>query len=112
MTLCKPIQIFVALVMMLLMSWLTISLPFITRATQQVSFHESEWSDHPETESAPLAGATEEKTESQVNSFSEYLHHANYEDGDDAMTVRVFRYHHYSLYVAFHPELISPPPEV
>ena len=57
-------------------------------------------------------GTPEEKPESSVNSVSEYLTvHARL-IFSLSMSKELNKYKHADLYVAFHGELISPPPEV
>ncbi len=106
-----------ALLMAAALLWLTVSVPFVYAAQQAsvqlitLNYNGSGGED----EKAGLnlfANATEEKTESGSNTLSEYLHnihlHLYYVNVEDEFT----KCHSSDLYYAFHPELISPPPEL
>lgn len=107
--------------MMLVLLWLTVSTPFVSSFQQQMAEREKtekEKSGKACTEENadncnPFANTTEEKTESGSLSFSEeYLH-----DHEDAIhTLDDLLKHdncgHSALYIAFHGELLSPPPEL
>ncbi|NJO24590.1 MAG: hypothetical protein HC867_00625 [Bacteroidia bacterium] len=60
----------------------------------------------------PFTNSTEEKTESGTNSFSEYLHDAEeiFHSAKDRILFN--KQFSASLYIAFHGELLSPPPEM
>lgn len=103
--------------MMLVLVWLTVSTPFVNGFQQQLV--EREYCDcdhHTDPEAAecnPFANTTEEKTESSksLNFSEEYLHEYN----ETIHTLDDLLKHanagHCDLYLAFHGELISPPPE-
>ncbi len=60
----------------------------------------------------PLANTTEEKTPPTNTLTEEYLHHTE-ENNENAYAVNN-NYNHSdeSLYIAFHGELLSPPPDI
>lgn len=96
-----------AILMMLALIWLTASLPYVYEAQQAAKKTVSQTTNS----GNPLSGTTEEKT-SSVNSLSEeYLHHI--EDQVDFTVIKKSHVqpHFEDVYIAFHGELISPPPE-
>lgn len=96
--------------------WLTISAPFVFHFQQELKkIEKAQATKSPSTEKGdtnPFANTTEEKT-SSVNTFSEeYLHHS---EENNLRTNKVFNQYSNlseSLYIAFHGELISPPPDL
>ena len=103
-------QILSSLFMIVALCWLTISTPFVY-AGQQVKSELSK-SQGKQDSSNPFSNTTEEKNESGVNTLSEYLHDMVHMECFSVTLVKFFKCHHSDLYFAFHPELISPPPEV
>lgn len=85
---------------MLVLLWLTVSAPFITTFQQQLAGEEE------------VENTAEEKTQTNSLNFSEeYLHHC-----DDALhaendLLKHDNCGHSALYIDFHGELVSPPPE-
>lgn len=103
-----------SIVMMLALVWLTVSTPFVYAAQQQISsigIVDDICADIDE-ETNPFANTTEEKTESGGNTLSEYLHDMHQRLQYVAAVEKYSKCHPSDLYYAFHPELISPPPEV
>ena len=109
--------------MMLVLLWLTVSAPFVTSFQMQVAEREkamhkdcgSSCKEKEETTACnPFANTTEEKTESSTSiTFSEEYLHDHYETIhtlDDLL--KHDNCGHSALYIAFHGELLSPPPEV
>jgi hypothetical protein len=96
--------------MVLSLLWLTISLPFVYEAqSATVSAEQQELAD--EECSSAFANTTEEKTHNNTNTLSEYLHDLPSYYGNDSVAVIYEKCHPADLYFAFHPELLSPPPE-
>ena len=95
--------------MMLALLWLTVSIPFVNAAKDalQASQPTAQCED-----TNPFATTTEEKNESSVNNLSEYLHDLQPMDNDFISLTKYYKCHPSDLYFEFHPELISPPPEV
>lgn len=96
--------------------WLTVSAPFVFRSLQHYEdARQAESRDFPgkSKPAAPFQTTSEEKTESGVSSLTEeYLH--------DACPVPActfpeesngFFHSEESIYLAFHGELLSPPPD-
>lgn len=102
-----------SVLMIIALLWLTISIPFVYAA--QSSHHDLltlQCEDQPEEEcSNPLTNTTEEKTESGANSLSEYLHEAHSLEHGFIILAKFEKCHADDLYFAYHPELISPPPD-
>jgi hypothetical protein len=102
-------QLLSASLLVVSLLWLTVSTPFVFNAQQQCHA----WSEKdalPE-DDLPLAGSTEEKSPTSQTVQEEYLH-----DEDDSFLLSSLYLQHASMhppqvYVAFHGELLSPPPE-
>ncbi|MEO6253981.1 MAG: hypothetical protein ABIO79_11775 [Ferruginibacter sp.] len=111
-------QLFSAVIMILALMWLTVSTPFVLASQQEVAKqHKMEKPAPPlagcEEESNPLGNNTEEKTPPGSTSLSEeYLHHYHI---TTHFLIEVSQYHkneNSDTYIAFHGELLVPPPNV
>jgi hypothetical protein len=101
-----------SIIMLLALAWLTVSLPFVYEdQLQRNDISVSYPVESPEDDSNPLAGTTEEKTPNGFNSLSEYLHDIHLMAHHSTIIVKYYKCHPTGLHYAFHPELISPPPE-
>lgn len=98
-----------ALLMLLALLWLTVSTPFVYAAQQKQTVVEKSVSAT-EDDTNPLAGTNEEKSESGVNSLSEYLHECTMPASPAVPMVKWEKCHPSDLYFAYHPELLCPPP--
>ena len=95
------------------LAWLTISLPYVNGAQMKVKAASSQASEKSAEENQnPLTNAIEEKNESAPVSVSEFLHHEESLASIEPTLVNFYKCHTSDLYFAFHPELISPPPEL
>lgn len=95
--------------MVVALLWLTISTPFVYAANQiqkQQIHNQADRSDN-----NPFSNTTEEKNESSVNTLSEYLHDLHPTEHNFTVLTKYYKCHSSDLYRAYHPELISPPPE-
>ena len=103
--------------MILVLVWLTVSTPFVFRAQQQLNKEESKKTVNSSTscdeEDAPnpFANTTEEKAPTSVSTISEYLNEAQTITHPVGTLAKHHKYHSADLYIAFHGELLSPPPE-
>ena len=99
--------------MIVALLWLTISTPFVYAAqSSHHALYTLQCEDQPDEEcSNPLTSTTEEKTESGVNNLSEYLHEAHLLEHGFIIITKYEKCHADDLYFAYHPELISPPPD-
>jgi len=100
--------------MILTLSWLTISLPFVTKTQKQVVVKTTSKSDNSEKKdnsSNPFANTTEEKNPGGNTFVEEYLHESYHEPEFLLTPVTYDKCTHPAIYVSFHGELLSPPPE-
>ena len=97
--------------MIIALSWLTVSTPFVF-ATQQCQQKEIQKQAGSNEDKNPFSTTTEEKNESSVSTLSEYLHDLNSMNDHFVVLKRIYKGHTSDLYYAYHPELISPPPEL
>lgn len=111
------IQIWTAMSMILVLLWLTVSLPFIYHISISLddTLHMSSFSDNSNSEDLAdrfMTNNTEEKGSESPNTFNEeYLH--EYESGDAiSMTNLQFSMsdHGEDFTIAYHGELHVPPP--
>ncbi|MGB8191723.1 MAG: hypothetical protein WCF67_07380 [Chitinophagaceae bacterium] len=99
--------------MALALAWLTISIPFVYAQQQNLKQAVANVTAAAEEECNGIFGnTTEEKTESGNNTLSEYLHDMHQHMHCAPELVKHSKCHPPSLYYAFHPELLSPPPEL
>lgn len=102
-------------VMMIALLWLTVSLPFVYSFQQEAKQMAKQISSTEKTSdddsSNPLSNTNEEKTESGANTLSEYLHDLHIIEHHFTILTSFYKCHPSDLYFAFHPELISPPPD-
>lgn len=107
-------QFISSIAMMLALVWLTVSTPFVYAAQQQVNsvgiVHDMS-ADADDDNTNPFANTTEEKTENGGNTLAEYLHDMHQHLAYIAVAEKYSKCHPSDLYYAFHPELISPPPD-
>jgi hypothetical protein len=98
------------LIMIVSLLWLTVSAPFIYEASKMVET-QTEQTGSDNDESNPLAGATEERSETNSNTSSEYLNEHFHECWTFSSGREIFKCHSSDIYLAFRPELICPPPD-
>lgn len=97
---------------MLALLWLTVSLPvvneyFLKTIPQSVTYNDSN-----DDGGNPLANTNEEKT-SNFTFAEEYLHHQEFISCYPPFIPQIVHAMYQApLYIAFHGELISPPPEM
>ena len=111
-----------AIFMSLALLWLTVSTPFVYASQQELaakhSFEHSEscfadnaHADNGEEEANPFSPSTEEKNPTNGNSFSEeFLHHHHIDEHFFSLASRSHKSENADIYVAFHGELLVPPP--
>lgn len=104
-------QVVSSVIMMLALAWLTVSIPFVYANQQHMAAAMSGIPGALDEESNPFSNTTEEKTESGGNTLSEYLHDMHSHVQLMVSPKKYSKCHPSDLYYAFHPELISPPPE-
>jgi hypothetical protein len=99
-----------AVLMLLALLWLTVSLPFVYEHQQKMAALEQTAAGKADKNTNPLAGTNEEKSESGVNTLSEYLHETELPAAPLLALVKYEKCHPADLYFAYHPELLCPPP--
>jgi hypothetical protein len=103
-----------SVLMLLALAWLTVSLPYVYASQKAQKEHNRAVQSQavPEEETCnPFANTTEEKTEGGVNTLSEYLHDMHQMAHHYVIIDKYYKGHLSNLYFAFHPDLLSPPPE-
>lgn len=98
--------------MLVLLTWLTVCLPFVNES-QKLAKAQTEQSSKETKEdgSNPLSNTNEEKSESGTSFLSEYLHEVPVLAHHFITLTSFFKGHPSDEYIAFHPEMIIPPPE-
>jgi hypothetical protein len=99
--------------MILSLLWLTVCTPFVYKAQQKLrQLSHQTTNPYAGAEDNPLTNTTEEKAPTSISLTEEYLHEHNEFSGADADKLQHDLHHSYDVYVAFHGELISPPPDL
>jgi hypothetical protein len=113
-------QKFSCISMILMLLWLTVSAPFIVPDQQKkmnaskagtAAQAELPADSNEDADTNPFANTTEEKPESGASTLSEYLHHIDELFLHSTVLTTSYNWHSSALYIAFHGELLSPPPE-
>jgi hypothetical protein len=93
--------------------WLTICLPYVSESQQEAEVQiETTTDDGAEDCNNPLGNTTEEKTESGTSLLAEYLQSSQPIEHNFITLTSFYKCHPSDLYLAYHPDLIIPPPEV
>lgn len=100
--------------MIIMLLWLTVSTPFVYSYQQQIKKEAAK--KHQTTEKSDdssnlLNNTNEEKSESGVNTLSEYLHDVHLLEHHYTLVATYYKCDNSKAYLAFHPETISPPPD-
>jgi hypothetical protein len=100
--------------MIMTLLWLTVSTPFVFHAEQQLKKIQKEIAANSPVDNAeennPFSTTTEEKSSGGINLSEEYLHHTQTAEHPWFSIITRYRHFNTSLYIAFHGELFSPPP--
>ena len=113
----NPLQVGSAVFMILALVWLTISAPFVNasqqlKANNSTEKHGSSQSNNDEEACNPFSNS-EEKTPTASSSFSEeFLHDHHISDHFFSIAPKVYNSENADTYVAYHGELLVPPPNV
>lgn len=103
-----------AVFMAIALLWLTVSTPFVNAAQKQLQSYSNNMASDEESPSSdnnnPFGNTTEEKAESGSSTISEYLHHAQELVHPTGSLHKHNSSHDVDVYVAFHGELLCPPP--
>jgi hypothetical protein len=105
--------------MIVALLWLTVSAPFVFSAQKELAKQEkssttgSPLSGSEEETTNPLGSASEEKSPTSNNSFSEeYLHDQQVADHFFSINLEYHKCENAGTYVAYHGELLVPPPNI
>jgi len=109
-------NIFSSVLMIMTLVWLTVSLPLVTKYQQAVvteKMSQNKASNSEKKDSGnPFANTTEEKNPNSSNTLAEeFLHESCFHQEHLPLPVKYNKCTHPAVYVAFHGELLSPPPE-
>lgn len=105
-----------AILLVITLSWLVVSVPFVLAAQEEIAKQNTlacTDSSFPgnEEDSTPLTN-TEEKAPNSLNSVSEeYLHEYYSIESFFSIASKSYRFTSSDVYIAFHGELIVPPPD-
>ena len=109
-----------SLFMALTLVWLTVSLPVVNGARQKAMNIENSTTaastssgenNTGEDDNSFANNTTEEKTPNSTTLSEEYLHDTNSTDNSITVPSTEYKVEHASTYIAFHGELICPPPD-
>jgi cytoskeletal protein RodZ len=104
-----------SILMMLTLAWLTVSLPFVYSSQKMAQSTTSSACNHAdcndEDTDNPFSNTTEEKSSSTTSFSEEFLHDTHPSEHDVTVPSTEYKVEHASTYIAFHGELISPPPD-
>ncbi len=105
------INLMAAVLMLMALVWLTVSTPFVYESQQLKKELAKQQMEIADDDYNPFSNTTEEKSENNVNTLSEYLHDLHIAEHPSTIIVKFYKCHPSDLYFAFHPELLSPHPE-
>ena len=98
--------------LLLTLAWLTVCLPVVNENQQKAKAQAEQTDKEPNADDDnPLNNTTEEKTESGISLLDEYIHDTHILEQHFIVLSSSFKYHPSDLYLAYHPDLIIPPPE-
>ena len=101
-----------SILMLVLLTWLTVCLPFVNESQKMAKVQTEQTSDETKDDGGnPLTNTNEEKSESGTSLLSEYLHEIPVLHHHFILLTTGFKGHPSDIYIAFHPEMIIPPPE-
>jgi hypothetical protein len=107
-----------AVFMILALLWLTISAPFVFASQQELAKHHkatntaSPLTQTEEESPNPLGNASEEKAPSTTSFSEEYLHDHHMPDHFFSIALQYYKCENAGTYIAYHGELLVPPPNV
>ena len=108
----SALQIASSIIMMLALLWLTVCTPFVNKAYEiKKEISQQHFQGQCEDNSNLFSNITEEKNPNS-NTLSEYLHDTHHSEKLPIALNKSYKGHPTDLYFEYHPELISPPPEV
>lgn len=101
-----------SILMLVLLTWLTVCLPFVNESQQVAKAQTEQGSKETKSDNNnPLNNTNEERSESGTSLLSEYLHEAPVMECHFITLSSSLKGHPAAVYIAFHPDLVIPPPE-
>lgn len=108
-----PLHVLSSIVMLALLTWLTVCLPFVNQSQKATKAQTEQNGKQTETDNSnPLNNTNEERSENGTSLLSEYLHEAPVMERPFVWLDPAFKKHPSDLYIAYHPDLIIPPPDL
>jgi hypothetical protein len=105
-------DVIASMLMLAMLTWLTVCLPIVNQSQNAAKVQtEQGCADCEPDGSNPLTNTNEEKSESGTSLFQEYLHEIQHVDRHFITLASAFKGHPSSIYIAFHPDLVVPPPD-
>jgi hypothetical protein len=107
------VQLASAVLMIAALLWLTVSLPFVYESQQKlnpVQNNASPLAGNEEEAANPYGNSTEEKAPSSSSFSEEYLHDHHKSDYFFSISSQYHKGENDGTYIAFHGELLVPPP--
>ena len=107
------LQLSSAILMIILLCWLTISMPFVYASQQEQAKHGKVTHACSEEETSnPFGNNAEEKTAGGISFSEEYLHLYHATSHSYQEISQYYKLENADTYIAFHGELLVPPPNV
>lgn len=106
----SPLHVLSSVLMLALLTWLTVCLPFVAES-QKAYKAQTEQTGKGAKSDNPLNNTNEERSESGTSLLSEYLHEMPVLERHFVLLTSFFKGHPSDIYIAYHPDLVIPPPE-
>lgn len=107
----SPLHVLSSILMLALLTWLTVCLPFVNQS-QKAAKSQTEQSNKQTDNSNPLSNTNEERSENGTSLLSEYLHETPVMERHFVWLDPAFEKYPSDLYIAYHPDLVIPPPDL
>lgn len=105
-------DVIASMLMLAMLTWLTVCLPIVNKSMHAAKAQtEQGCMDCDADDNNPLTNTNEEKSESGTSLMQEYLHEMAHLDRHFITLSSAFKGHPSDVYIAFHPDLVIPPPE-
>lgn len=101
-----------SILMLAMLIWLTVCLPIVNKSMHVAKAQTEQGCVDCDTDNSnPLTNTNEEKSENGTSLMQEYLHEITHLDRHFITLASAFKGHPSDIYIAFHPDLVIPPPE-
>jgi hypothetical protein len=105
-------DVLASMLMLALLTWLTVCLPFVNQSQKAAKVKTEQSSKEDKSNNGnPLSNTNEERSESGTSLLQEYLHEVSHLEHHFITLTTFFKGHPSDIYIAYHPELVIPPPE-